>query len=60
MILAKLKTVRESKGLTQAKLAEMMRLSERTIIYWEHNGSSTKNNAKRLAITLGVKLGDLT
>lgn len=59
MLLPNLKKVRESKGLTQVKLAEMMCLSERTIISWENGGESTANNAKRLAMTMGVKLQEL-
>ena len=59
MVLNNLKSIRENKGLTQVHLSEMMLLSERTIIALEAGRSTTKNNAVRFAITLGVKLKEL-
>ena len=59
MILNSLKKVRESKSMTQKELADSVLLSERTIISLEGGASTTENNAKRLAITLCVKIKDL-
>lgn len=59
MNLPNLKKARERKQISQAKLADMMCLSVRTISFWENGGSATDNNAKRLAITLGVNPKDL-
>lgn len=59
MVLTKLKKIREGKGWTQVELAEKVLLSERTVISLEGGASTTVNNAKRFAITLGVKLKDL-
>lgn len=59
MILNKLADVRKKSGLTQKELAESVLLSERTIIGLEGGGSTTDNNAKRLALILKCKMKDL-
>lgn len=59
MVLTKLSEVRLKKGMTQLQLAESVLLSERTIINLEGGGSTTENNAKRLALILKVKVSEL-
>lgn len=59
MKLLNLAKVRKEKDLTQVQLADAVLLSERTIIALEGGASTTENNAKRLAITLGVPVGRL-
>jgi DNA-binding XRE family transcriptional regulator len=59
MVLNKLAEVRKAQGMTQVELADAVLLSERTIINLEGGGSTTENNAKRLAIILRVKTEEL-
>lgn len=59
MVLTKLAKIRKRRNLTQKELAEMLLFSERTVIAWEGGNPATENNARRIAVTLGVKLKDL-
>lgn len=59
MVLANLKSIREQRGMTQKQLADALLYHERTIIRWEGGEPTTANNAKRVAVTLRVKVKDL-
>jgi len=45
--------------MTQKQLADALLYHERTIIRWEGGEPTTANNAKRVAVTLRVKVKDL-
>ena len=56
----KIRALRETKGLSQAELAEALGLDQTTVSAWERGISEpTLFNLRRLAAVLGVEPGDL-
>ena len=55
----RLKQLRESKGMTQQELADLVGVTKRAIIHWEKYGFSSADKLKKLAGCFGVSISYL-
>ena len=55
----RLKQLRESRGMTQQELADLIGVTERTVIHWEKYGFSSADKLEKLAGAFGVSVSYL-